>query len=181
MRFPTGKTFVRATAFAAALGLVFALTALPASAVTGSISVLPTSGTPGQAGIVITGTGTNFLSPVVTTMIGTQAASFVINSATRVTATVPCTATLGVGTISVNDGGGAVSTPFTVNTPTAPSGITVVPTIGPIGTFLKIAGANFTCASAVTVGAGNTAATGVSVVSAGEIGPPCSLVPRPVR
>ena len=76
---------------------------------------------------------------------------------------------MGVGTVSVNDGGGAVSAAFTVNAAPAPSGITFVPTIGPIGTFLKITGANFTCASAVTVGAGDTAVTALNVVSASEI------------
>ena len=61
------------------------------------------------------------------------------------------------------------SAAFSVSTPAAPTGITFIPTIGPIGTFLKITGANFTCASAVTVGASDTAVTALNVVSASEI------------
>ena len=174
MRSRTVRMLVRSAAVMTTLGLVSALMALPASAVAGSIAVAPGSGTPGQTGIVITGTGTDFFAAGVTVTIGTKAATFSINSATQLTATVPCNANTGVGLVVVNDTAGPpVNTPFTVVVPALPTITGFVPATGPVGTVLKITGTNFTCASppagSVTVGGGTTPASGVNIVSSSEI------------
>ena len=177
MKVPRTRTLVRVTAFVATLGLTVALTALPAAAAAPTVvSYSPTTGVPSQAGIVITGTGFfngGATSAVTAVTFGGVAAIFSpASSDTSVTATVPCT--VGIGSVAVavtTPGGGPIAGPatFVVTAPAAPSPPAFVPATGPVGTVLKITGSNFTCASSVTVGALNTPATSVTVVSATEI------------
>lgn len=82
----------------------------------------PTSGCQSASGIVIT--GTNFTGATAVTFNGTTA-TYTVNSATQITATVPATAT--TGKIAVTTAGGTATSTgdFTVNTvPAQPSTIT---------------------------------------------------------
>jgi len=166
----TVRTCLR-TLPAFALVLVQLMLAPTANALSGTITVNPTLGLPGQAGILITGNGANFQSPspgVTSVTIGGEPAAFTILSPNLISATVPCDATLGLGNVVVQDSGPSIQAAFMVNTPPAPAVSGFVPTTGPSGTVLKIAGANFTCVS-VTVGAGDTPASSLDVVSSTEI------------
>lgn len=103
----------------------------------------------GSVGTAVTINGSGFTKAANVTFNGT-AASFTINSDTKITATVPTGATS--GTIAVIAAGGIVtsSTSFTVTGSAQPPTISSFsPASGPVGTNVSITGANFTSASAV--------------------------------
>jgi IPT/TIG domain len=116
--------------------------------VTGAVCPTITSFTPtsGPAGTSVTITGTNFTGATSVTF-NNMTATFTVNSATQITATVPTTAT--TGPIRVTTPGGTTSnlTNFTVPPPTITS---FAPTFGPAGTSVTITGTNFTGATSVT-------------------------------
>jgi hypothetical protein len=108
-------------------------------------SFSPTSGPPGT-GVTITGTGLTGASSV--TFNGT-AASFTVNSATQITATVPANATSGVIAVTTSAGAGASANAFTVTAQPAPAISGFSPTSGTVGTTVTISGSGFTGATGV--------------------------------
>ena len=142
---------------------------VPAGATTGTIAVTTAGGTAtsagtftvipaptvgsfspasGPVGTSVTINGTNLTGASAVKFHGTSAVSYVVNSAIKITATVPSGAT--TGTIAVTTAGGTATSAgtFTVipaPTPTAASS----PTSGPVGTSVTINGTNLTGASAV--------------------------------
>ncbi|MGQ9897983.1 MAG: IPT/TIG domain-containing protein [Acidobacteriota bacterium] len=124
----------------------FAGVLAPLPAITG---FTPTSG---PVGTVVTITGTNFTgglpntaSPnarVTAVAFNGVPATFTVNSATQITATVPAGATTGPISVSTPDGTATSATDFTVfgSEPTI-TGFT--PTSGPVGTVVTITGTNF--------------------------------------
>jgi IPT/TIG domain len=105
----------------------------------------PASGAVGTA-VVIMGTG--FTGATAVTFGGT-AASFVVNSSTQITATVPTGAI--TGPISVASPGGTTSS--AANFAVTPTITSFNPTSGPVGTSVVITGTGFTGVSAVTFNA----------------------------
>ncbi|WP_345237333.1 IPT/TIG domain-containing protein [Hymenobacter saemangeumensis] len=124
-------------------------------------SFSPTSGPVGTSVVI---TGDHFIGVQAVYFGGGSPvpASYVVNSATQITATVPAGA--GSGVIGVNTGGFSSfsSTPFTVTT-AAPSISSFTPTSGGAGTSVTVTGTNFTGASSVTVN--GVAVTGFTVVN----------------
>ena len=102
-----------------------------------------TSFTPtgGLAGTVVTVLGSNFTSTTTVSFNGTAAASFTVNSATQLTATVAAGTTTGPVTITAPTGTATSAVPFTVGPPPVVASFT--PTSGPVATVVVITGANF--------------------------------------
>ena len=129
----------------------------PGSAPTIS-SFSPMSG-PAGTQVVITGTG--FVGTAV--RFGGVAAAFTVNSATRITATVPAGARTGAVTVTTAFGTAMSSTPFTVT----PGISAVQPSRARVGDVVIITGSTLSGATSVTFG--GLAAAGFSVVSTTEI------------
>jgi len=109
--------------------------------VQGSPSIVgftPSSATVG-ASVVIT--GANFTGATSVRFNGTSA-TFVVNSATQITATVPAGTTTGRITITTGAGTGTSAGNFTITV--LPLITSFSPTSGPVGTVVTINGANFT-------------------------------------
>ena len=109
-----------------------------------------TSFTPGSAGtgIPVTITGTNFTGATAVSFGGVNAQSFVVNSATSITATVGNGASGNI--VVTTPAGTAIKTGFIyIQAPTITS---FSPTSGPAGTVIIINGTNFSLASAVSFG-----------------------------
>jgi IPT/TIG domain len=106
-------------------------------------SFTPTSGPVGTSVVI---TGTNFTGATAVTF-NNVTATFTVNSATQITATVPTTATTGLIRVTTSGGTTSSLTNFTIAAPTITS---FTPTSGPVGTSVKITGTNFTGATAVT-------------------------------
>src|SRR5881409_319944 len=107
-----------------------------------------TSFTPasGPVGTSVTISGTNFTGATAV-LFNSVSASFTVNSATAITATVPAGATSGPIGVTTPDGTASSASSFTViNPPTISS---FMPGSGPVGTNVTINGTNFTGASAV--------------------------------
>ena len=136
------------------------------SAAAPSITVLsPVSGTTsGGTSVVIT--GTNFIGTTAVTFGGVNATSFVVNSATQITALTPPRAP-GSATIAVVTPGGTTTANFTFSS--LPTATTLSPTSGTTsgGVTVTINGTNFTGATGVTFGGTNAAS--FTVVSATQI------------
>ncbi len=125
-------------------------------------SFAPTSGV---AGTVVVVTGTNLTGATTVTFNGKAAASFSVDSATQITATVANNTTTGKILVGTPRGTAASTTNFTIqNAPTISS---FNPTSGSAGTSVTIAGTNFTGATAVKFNA--TAAASFTVNSATQI------------
>ena len=140
---PAGATtgsVVVATPGGTSNGLPFTVAA-PAPSLS---SLSPASGAVG-ASVVITGTG--FTGATSVSFNGT-AATFTVNSATQITATVPAGATTGSVTVAT-PGGTSNGLPFTV-LPPAPALTNLSPSSGPIGTSVTITGTNLTGATSVS-------------------------------
>jgi hypothetical protein len=119
---------------------------IPAAAGVPTItSFAPTTGSAG-ASVVITGTNFGCTNSV---MFNTTAATtYVVNSATQITATVPVGATTGPIHVTTSGGGPANSaTNFTVVAGATITSFT--PTSGPVGTNVTITGTNLTGVTAV--------------------------------
>jgi len=112
----------------------------------------PTSGSPGTA-VTVNGSGFTGTSAV---KFNGAAAGYVINSDTKITATVPSNATTGKIAVT-NSLGTATSTQnFSVTKPQPPTIGSFTPTSGHKGASVTITGTNFTGATAVKLG-GTTA------------------------
>jgi hypothetical protein len=141
---------------------------VPAGATTGPIQVIAPAGTgisssnfvvtappsitsftptSGPAGTSVTITGSNFTGTTGVSFAGV-AASFTLNSDTKITATVPAGAQSGVIQVTNSAGTGTSSSNFVVTVP--PTITSFTPTSGPVGTSVTITGSGFTGASAVT-------------------------------
>ncbi|MGY3676734.1 IPT/TIG domain-containing protein [Streptomyces sp. TE33382] len=133
-------------------------------AVTG---VAPSSG-PTSGGTSVTLTGTGFTGATAVTFAGTPATSFVVNSATQITATTPA-GSAGAAVVTVTTPGGTsapdsfffYAVPPVLNSADPAQG----PTAG--GVVVTLTGSNLLNASTVRFGATN--ATSFSVVSATQI------------
>ena len=140
---PTGNAtgFIRVTTPSATAASATAFT-VPAPTIT---SFTPTSG---PAGTVVVITGANFAGITAVSFNGVNAPGFVVNSSTQITVSVPANAT--TGPIRVT--GNVVATSGTAFTVPPPAVTSFTPTSGPAGTSVVITGANFTGATAVTIG-----------------------------
>ena len=109
------------------------------------------SPTSGPVGTSVTINGTNFSGVTAMAFNGT-AASYTVNSATQIVATVPTGATTGTIKVTTSAGSATSSSAFTVTTATvpAPTISSFSPTSGAVGSSVTITGSNFTNASAVT-------------------------------
>lgn len=127
-------------------------------------SFAPTSGASG-ASVVIT--GTNFGCTTSVMFNTTAATTYVVNSPTQITATVPVGATTGPIHVTTSGGGPATSsTDFTVVAGATITSFT--PTSGPVGTSVTITGTNLTGVTAVKfngVSATFTTSTATSVTA----------------
>lgn len=134
----------------------------------------PTSGAPGT---VVTITGTNFTGATAVTFGAgnTNAASFTVNSATQITATIGAGSTPGPGPVRVTTPAGTANLNGFVVTSNIPAVNNIVGPISGVlnwivtGGMLTINGTNFTGTTAVTIGTGNTPVTNFTVVSATQI------------
>jgi Subtilase family len=142
---------------------------VPAGATTGSIAVTTPNGTVSSVGLftltvpapTVTGfspnsgpvgtsvviAGTNFTGTTALNFNGT-AASFVVNSDTQISATVPVGASTGAIAVTSPNGTATSVGLFTVTIPT-PTLSGFSPANGPVGTSVVITGTNFTGATAV--------------------------------
>src|SRR6266542_42518 len=158
----------RAAQISATFLLIGILVALPGA--DAAFAVAPTIGsfspTSGPVGTSVTIHGSNFSGPDVTsvTFNGTSA-TFTIDNAQKITATVPAGATTGPIAITSSDGTATSSTNFTVTGAGAPTITSFNPTSGPVGTSVQINGTNFTGATAVSFN--NVNAPGFTVNGAG--------------
>jgi IPT/TIG domain-containing protein len=115
-----------------------------ASGVPTITSFLPTTGSVGTS-VVITGTNFGCTSSV---MFNTTAATtYVVNSATQITATVPTGATTGPLKVTTPGGTATSATNFTVVA--GPTITSFTPTSGAVGTSVTITGTNLTGVTAV--------------------------------
>jgi len=119
---------------------------IPAAAGVPTItSFLPTTGSVGTSVVI---TGTNFGCTTSVMFNTTAATTYVVNSATQITATVPTGATTGPLHVTTTGGGPAnSSTDFTVVA--GPTITSFTPTSGPVGTNVTITGTNLTGVTAV--------------------------------
>ena len=118
--------------------------ACPAPTVT---SFSPTSGGVGAAVAI---TGTHFPGATQVQFNGSSAAAYAVDSATRITATVPIGATTGAIKVTTPSGTATSALPFTVIP--APSIGSFYPASGPVGTSVRISGSGFEFATRVQVG-----------------------------
>ena len=136
-----------------------------------------TSFTPanGPAGTSVTITGTDFLGATAVTFNG-SAASFTVNTATQITATVPSGATTGTISVTTAGGTGTSAASFTVPGPIINS---FTPAGGPVGTSVTITGTDF---SGVTSLAFNGTAASFTVNTSTQITAtvPSGATPGPI-
>jgi len=147
---PTGNTVSTANFIVAAAG------------VPTITSFLPTSGAVG-ASVVITGTNFGCTSSV---QFGAVGATYVVNSATQITATVPTGATTNLLHVTTTGGVANSATNFTVTA--GPTITSFAPTSGNVGTSVTITGTNLLGVTAVKfngVTATFTTSTATSVVA----------------
>ena len=123
------------------------------------------SPTGGLAGTVVTVLGSNFTGATAVRFNGTPAASFVVNSATQLTATVAAGTSTGPVAVEGPAGTATSAASFVVGTPPVVSGFT--PASGPVGTSVVITGRNFTGATQVLFN--ETAAAAFTVNSATQV------------
>ena len=102
-------------------------------------SFSPAGGLPGTVVIL---TGTNFAGATALRFNGTAAASFTVNSATQITATVAVGTATGAITVTGPTGTGTSATPFVVGSPPVVSGFT--PGTAAVGSPVVLTGVNFT-------------------------------------
>jgi hypothetical protein len=100
----------------------------------------------GPVGTAVTITGTNFTGATAVTINGTPA-TFTVNSATQIIATVSAGTTTGLITVTTPAGASVSATPFVVGSP--PTVTSFTPTTGPAGINVVISGTGFTAGSQV--------------------------------
>ncbi len=120
----------------------------------------PLSGTPGT---VVTITGTELTGTTAVTVNGV-AASFTVNSATQITATVPVGAT--TGPVAITTPGGTVTSTTNFIVVPVPTLTSFTPTTGTVGTAVVLTGTEFTGTTAVSF---NGTAASFTVNSATQI------------
>ena len=101
----------------------------------------------GVAGTSVTITGTNFTGATSVQFNSTAAASFTVNTATQITATVGNGTTTGRITVTTPVATASSSSNFTINVPPTISALN--PGSGPVGTAVVITGTNFVRVSSV--------------------------------
>lgn len=106
----------------------------------------------GPVGTLVTITGTNFTTPVVTEVEfnGLNDETFKVESGTTITATVPSGARNGPIQVTNADGRATSPAGFVVTPTPAPTIRSFKPTSGPVGTLVVITGTNLTGATAVS-------------------------------
>jgi hypothetical protein len=121
-------------------------------------SFTPTSGPTGTS---VTVSGAGFTGATGVT-VGGVAASYTVNSDSKITLKVPSAATSGPIRVVTPAGAATSSTSFTVTVPSAPSNAPTIslftPTSGPAGTLVVITGTNFTGATSVEFSDGDSIA-----------------------
>src|SRR4029450_1092154 len=175
----------RAAEISATFLLIGILVALPgadaAFAATPTISSF--SPTSGPIGTSVTIHGNNFSGPDVTSVsFNGTSATFTIDNAQRITATVPAGATTGPIAVTSPDGTATSSPTFNVTGAGAPTITSFNPTSGPVGTSVRINGTNFTGATAVSFD--NMSAPGFAVNGAGTritVAVPTGATTGPIR
>ncbi|HJV90687.1 MAG TPA: IPT/TIG domain-containing protein [Holophagaceae bacterium] len=116
----------------------------------------------GVVGAPVTLTGTALTGATSVTFNG-HSATFTVQGATSIQATVPPGATTGAVSVTTPGGTASSSGTFTVNASPTPTVTRFLPTSGPVGTSVTLSGTGFWGTSAVTFG--GVAATAVTVVS----------------
>ncbi len=150
-------------------GSMVALEGAPALAAPPTItSFSPTCGAVGTT-VIITGTAFQDAPSAVSavTFNVTAATTFIVNSDTQITATVPAGATSGAIAVTDSEGTATSTSNFTVATAAGPCISSFTPTTGGAGTVVTITGGGLTGATAVTFG--GVAATTFTVDSATQI------------
>lgn len=164
----TIKVTVSGNVYTVADGTLAVVVSVPPPAPT-ITSIDPVTG-PIAGGTSVTINGTDLTNASAVTFGGVAATSYVVNSATRITAVAPVHAA-GTVTISVTTPGGAVTAPvaFTYFAPPVPALTEVLPVFGAAagGELVAITGTNLTGATQVTFG--GVAATSFVVNSATSI------------
>jgi len=103
----------------------------------------------GPVGTSVTINGNHFSGATEVKFKTTAAATFTVNSNTRITAKVPSGATTGPISVTTDDGTGASSTNFTVTPSPVPTITSFSPASGPVGTSVTINGTGFTGTTSV--------------------------------
>ncbi len=136
----TGAITISKTSCADVNTATFTVTAPPTCPTVGNIA--PTNGAVGSQVII---TGTNFTGVTGVKFSNNVTATFNIDSATQITATVPAGAITGPITISKTSCADVNTATFTVSAPPAcPTVNNINPTNGQVGSNVVITGANFT-------------------------------------
>ena len=151
----TGR--IRVTGFS-----VFAISAtdFTVTAPTAAPTIASFTPSSGPVGTSVTITGTNFTNATGVSFNNVAAASFVVNSATQITATVAAGSSTGAIRVTTAGGTATSATNFTVSA-AAPTITSFTPSSGSVGTTVLISGTNFSNASAVSFN--NVSATGFLV------------------
>lgn len=142
----TGKISITTASGSASSASSFSVTAPPSAPTITAFN--PASG---QVGAVVVVTGTSLTGATALTLNGT-AASFMPNSATQITATVPNGATTGKFSVTTPGGSASSASNFTVTTaPAAPTLSGFNPTSGQVGTGVTVSGTNLTGTTVLTL------------------------------
>lgn len=128
--------------------------------VTAAPTITSFSPATGPVGTTVTINGTNLTGTTAVRFNGVAASTFTVNSATRITATVPAGATTGRITVTNSAGTATSATDFTVAPIPAITGFS--PAFGRVGTLVTITGSDFTGATAVQFNGVSAAFTVVS-------------------
>ncbi len=143
---------------------------------TTSFTVIPpptiTAFTPttGSVGSQVVLTGTNLTGATSVRFGGVNAPTFVVNSATTITVTVPVGAATGVLGVTTAGGSATSTGTFTVTAPAAPTISGFTPASGVLGTWVTVTGTNFSGTTQVRFN--GTVAESFVVLSATSIAAP---------
>ncbi len=168
-------TSISATLGSGATGTVSVTTPNGTATSSGTFYLIPTitsfSPTSGGAGTVVSITGTNFTPVTAVSFGGTAAASFTVNSATSISATLGSSGASGTIGVTIPCTGGTVNSTgsYTYLYP-SPTITSFSPSNGSYGTVVTISGTNFVNAANVTqVTFGGTPADSYTVPNASTI------------
>lgn len=173
--FDAGSAALRAIYALAAFGLLLGVVSCgggstsssPSPAVPPAPTITSFAPSSGNVGASVTVTGTHLTGTTTLSFNGTSA-TFTINGATQITATVPNGATTGKISLANPNGNVASASNFTVTVPPpAPTITSFTPASGPVATIVSVSGTNFTGATAVAFN--SKAATSFTVNSATQI------------
>jgi hypothetical protein len=175
----------RAAEISATFLLIGIMVALPGAdaAFAAAPTITSFSPTSGPVGTSVTIHGNNFSGPDATSVsFNGTSATFTIDNAQKITATVPAGATTGPIAVTSPDGTATSSTNFTVTGAGAPTITSFNPTSGPVGTSVRIDGTNLTGVTAVSFN--NVNAPGFTVNGAGTritVAVPTGATTGPIR